>query len=191
MEAVIILLLVALDQWTKGLAERLIGEAGRVTVIPHFFELRLTYNSGAAWSFLSDRSWGIIFLSLISIIIMVSLLYVLKHTTGKRLRLILILIVSGSAGNLIDRLRIGAVADFLSFTFGDYVFPTFNVADSLITIGTVLLILFIIFDRTFLEGFLILKPVCRNRKSTEIEEEKSTEDHTEDDESYTAESEDS
>jgi lipoprotein signal peptidase len=48
METVIILILVALDQWTKGLAERLIGETGHVTVIPHFFELRLTYNKGAA-----------------------------------------------------------------------------------------------------------------------------------------------
>jgi len=68
---------------------------------------------------------------------------------GKRARFVLMLVISGSVGNLIDRLRVGAVADFLSFTFGDYAFPTFNVADSLITVGTVLLVLFIIFDRSF------------------------------------------
>lgn len=73
------------------------------------------------------------------------------------MRLVLSLIISGSIGNLIDRLRVGAVADFLSFTFGDYVFPTFNVADSLITVGTVLLIIFAIFDRKFLDGFSVLK----------------------------------
>lgn len=167
METVIILILVALDQWTKGLAERLIGETGHVTIIPHFFELHLTYNKGAAWSFLSDKSWGLVFLTIISIVIIISLVYVLKFTSGKRARFVLMLIVSGSAGNLIDRLRIGAVADFLSFTFGDYAFPTFNVADSLITVGIALLVLFAIFDRTFLEGFLNMKPVAWRHKSVE------------------------
>ena len=169
METVIILILVALDQWTKGLAERLIGETGRVSVIPHFFELRLTYNKGAAWSFLSDHSWGVVFLSIVSICIIVSLLYILKHTTGKRARCVLMLIISGSAGNLIDRLRVGAVADFLSFTFGDYAFPTFNVADSLITVGTVLLVIFIIFDRSFLNAFLDNKKLGRWHKHVEGE----------------------
>ncbi len=164
MEAIIILLLIALDQWTKGLAERLIGPTGHVSVIPNFFELRLTYNKGAAWSFLSDKSWGLVFLCIISLFITVALLYVLKHTTGKRARLVLTLIISGSAANLIDRLRMGAVADFFSFTFGDYVFPTFNVADSLITIGTALLIVFILFDRTFLDGILVLRPTKQRRR---------------------------
>lgn len=167
MEAIIILLLIAFDQWTKGLAERLIGRTGHVTVIPNFFELRLTYNKGAAWSFLSDKSWGLVFLCIISLLITVALLYVLKHTTGKRLRFVLILIISGSAGNLIDRLRVGAVADFFSFTFGDYVFPTFNVADSFITVGTALLIIFIIFDRTFLDGLLSLRPARRSHMGDE------------------------
>ncbi len=153
MATIIIIILIALDQWSKGLAERLIGPSGHITVIPRFFELRLSYNKGAAWSFLSDKSWGIILLCLISSIITMVLLYVLKNTTGKRMRLVLILLVSGSAGNLIDRLRMGAVADFFSFTFGQYVFPTFNVADSLITVGTALLIIFVIFDRKFLDGF--------------------------------------
>ena len=49
--------------------------------------------------------------------------------------MVLILLISGSAGNLIARLRLGAVTDFLSFTFGSYAFPTFNLADAMITIG--------------------------------------------------------
>ena len=181
METVIILILVALDQWTKGLAERLIGETGRVSVIPHFFELRLTYNKGAAWSFLSDHSWGIVFLSIVSIFVIVSLLYVLKHTTGKRARFVLMLVISGSVGNLIDRLRVGAVADFLSFTFGDYAFPTFNVADSLITVGTVLLVLFIIFDRSFLNAFLDNNLFGRRRKNIEGNKSERSNDQSEHD----------
>jgi len=152
-----------------------------VSVIPHFFELRLTYNKGAAWSFLSDHSWGIVFLSIVSIFVIVSLLYVLKHTTGKRARFVLMLIISGSVGNLIDRLRIGAVADFLSFTFGDYAFPTFNVADSLITVGTVLLVLFIIFDRSFLNAFHDNNLFGRRRKNIEGNKSERSNDQSEHD----------
>jgi len=103
MDAMIIIFLITLDQWTKGLAERLIPRSGYVTVIPQFFELRVTYNKGAAWSFLADKPWGIILLCLVSAVITAFLLNLLRKATGKRMRLVLILLIAGSAGNLIDR----------------------------------------------------------------------------------------
>ncbi|MGI6157702.1 MAG: signal peptidase II [Saccharofermentanales bacterium] len=150
METLIIVVLMILDQWTKGMAERHIGAGPAVEVIPGFFHLECTYNPGAAWSFLADKSWGIWLLSIISTVVMIALILCLRRARGPKAKTVLIMLIAGSGGNLIDRLRFGAVADFLAFTFGDYAFPTFNVADSLITIGAVLLIIFLIFDHHFI-----------------------------------------
>ena len=162
METLIILLLVILDQFSKGLVERHIGTGGSVPVIKGFFNLICTYNKGAAWSFLAGKSWGIVVLSIISALVMGILMMFLRRVNDKRAKAVLILIIAGSAGNLIDRVRMTAVTDFFSFTFGKYVFPAFNVADSLITIGAILLILFTLFDRRFLDKVF---PVKRRHRS--------------------------
>ncbi len=150
MGTMIIILLILLDQWSKGLAERLIGLGGVFTVIPGFFELTCIHNKGAAWSLFSSQAWGLVFLIVLSSIVLFALLWIMRKAEDPRARAVLILLIAGSAGNLIDRLRMGAVTDFLSFIFGSYVFPTFNLADSLITIGAILLIFFSIKDREFL-----------------------------------------
>ena len=150
MEMMIIMILILIDQWTKGLAERLIGGGKAATVIPGFFELRYLANKGAAWSIFSSQNWGLAFLVILSSIVLFALLWFLRKAGGMRAKMVLILLISGSAGNLIGRLRLGAVTDFLSFTFGSYAFPTFNLADAMITIGTGLLIIFVLLDRHFL-----------------------------------------
>ncbi len=152
METLIILVLIALDQLTKGLAERLIGPGNSVTVIPGFFSLTCSYNTGAAWGLLSNKTWGIIVLSLVSFLVMAFLIHRLRFATGWKARTVLVMLIAGSAGNLIDRVRIGAVADFLSFTFGSYHFPSFNLADSLITVGAFLLVVFTIQNLPFLNN---------------------------------------
>ena len=149
MEAIIILILILADQWTKGLSERLIGPGGSVTVIPGFFDLSCIYNKGAAWSIFSNRTWGLVLLIILSSIVLFALLWFMRKAEDLRAKSVLILLVAGSAGNLIDRLRLGAVTDFLSFTFGSYAFPTFNLADAMITIGVFLLIFFSLRDRHF------------------------------------------
>lgn len=150
MEAMIIFVLILIDQWTKGLAEQLIGGGKPVTVIAGFFELSCITNKGAAWSLFSNHHWGLALLILLSSIVLFALLWYLKKAGDLRARTVMVLLIAGSAGNLIDRLRMGAVTDFLSFTFGSYAFPTFNLADAMITIGAGLLVLFSLMDRRFL-----------------------------------------
>lgn len=150
MEAIMVIFLILLDQWSKGLAERLIGTGQSLTVIPSFFDLTCLYNRGAAWSIFSDQTWGLLVLILVSTLVLFTLLWVLRKAEDLRAKIVLVLIIAGSGGNLIDRLRLGAVTDFLSFTFGTYIFPAFNLADAMITIGAALLIFFSIKDRTFL-----------------------------------------
>ncbi len=150
METMIIIILIMIDQWTKGLAERLVGSGKPVTVIAGFFEISCIANKGAAWSLFSSHNWGLVFLIILSSIVLLALLWFLRKAGDLRAKAVLILLIAGSAGNLIDRLRAGAVTDFLSFTFGTYAFPTFNLADAMITIGTGLLILFSLMDRHFL-----------------------------------------
>jgi signal peptidase II len=159
MEAIIVIILILADQWTKGLAERLIGPGGVVTVIPGFFELTCLANKGAAWSLFSSESWGLALLSFLSSAVLFALLWFLRKAEDLRAKTVLVLLIAGSAGNLIDRLRAGAVTDFLTFIFGTYHFPTFNLADSMITIGAGLLILFTILDREFLNYPFGVKPV--------------------------------
>lgn len=146
----IIIVLILIDQWTKGLAERLVGTGKPVSVIAGFFEISCIANKGAAWSLFSSHNWGLVFLIILSSIVLFALIWFLRKSGDMRAKSVLILLISGSAGNLIDRLRAGAVTDFLSFTFGTYAFPTFNMADAMITIGTGLLILFSLMDRHFL-----------------------------------------
>ena len=151
MGAMIVIVFILLDQWSKGLAERLIGTGGSLPVIPGFFDLICIHNKGAAWSLFSNQDWGLIFLIVLSTIVLFALLWILKNAEDRKAQAVLVLLIAGSAGNLIDRLRLGAVTDFLSFTFGSYVFPTFNLADSMITIGALLLIFFSIRDHDFLK----------------------------------------
>jgi len=146
----IIIVLIIVDQWTKGLAERLIGNGKPFTVIEGFFQINCIANRGAAWSIFSNHDWGLVLLIVLSTLVMLALLWLIKRAGDTRAKAVLILLIAGSAGNLIDRLRQGAVTDFLSFSFGSYTFPTFNVADAMITVGTGLLILFALLDRQFL-----------------------------------------
>ena len=141
---IIIILLSAAAQLIKALVRTNLTAADRVTVIDGFFSIIYRENRGAAWSFLAGPEWGIYILSGLSLImpVVLVLLLVRVHHTG--LRVCLTLIISGSIGNLIDRVRLGAVTDYLDFHFGSYVFPTFNLADSLIVGGTALLCLLLL-----------------------------------------------
>lgn len=157
MAAIMVTILITLDQLTKGLIERLLSGGESLTVIPGFFQIKMSLNTGAAWGFLSDMSWGIHVLSLLSLIMSLLLIYWLKGTEDKKGRIVLSLILAGSLGNLIDRVRIGAVTDFLMFNFGSWYFPSFNVADMCITIGAGLLILFALIDKNFLNSIFRLE----------------------------------
>ena len=143
----IIAALAVADQLIKSLVIRhLPGDTYKV-VIDSFFYLVNRRNTGAAWSFLADQSWGIIVLSILSAIASLVLVVLTLAIRKKRYQAVLSLMAAGAIGNMIDRVRDGGVLDYLDFHFGSYVFPTFNLADICLVVGTILLSLFVLFDK--------------------------------------------
>jgi signal peptidase II len=134
-------IILALDLATKYWVESTMVY-GQQIPITSFFNLILTYNAGAAFSFLSDASgWQRWFLSSIALIASIVIIFLLrKYTDIKLFCLALSLVLGGALGNLWDRITLGHVVDFLDFYIGSYHWPAFNVADSAIFIGAVLLI---------------------------------------------------
>ena len=135
-------LVIVLDQWSKlAILQRFqYGEALRIT---DFFDLVLVYNPGAAFSFLADHSgWQRWFFVTLAFVISGWLLYLLwQHRREIIQPLAFACIVGGAMGNVIDRMRLGAVVDFLYFHAGQYGWPAFNLADSAICLGVGLMIL--------------------------------------------------
>ncbi len=136
-------LVVILDQATKAVVLSRFAEGEQLPVIAGFFDLTLWYNRGAAFSFLAGHDgwqrWFFVGIALLASAFITFLLIRYRHqalfATG------LSLVLGGAIGNLIDRLRLGKVVDFLLFYQGSWSFPAFNVADSAITVGAALLIL--------------------------------------------------
>ncbi len=132
---------IALDLFTKHLVQSALAY-GEHIVITSFFNLVLTYNAGAAFSFLSDASgWQRWFFSGIAASASVLIVYLLrKHAAEKLFCISLSLVLGGALGNLWDRITLGHVVDFLDFHISGYHWPAFNVADSAIFVGAMLLI---------------------------------------------------
>lgn len=134
--------IVAADQFTKWLILARLRLGERIPVIDGAFDLVLAFNSGAAFSFLSDASgWQRYLFVGLALAVSVALVLFLRRAGSAQLHLGLALILGGAIGNVIDRLRIGQVVDFLLVYHRGWSWPAFNVADSAITIGAGLLIL--------------------------------------------------
>ena len=136
------LVVVLLDQLTKIAVERAF-EPGDVRPLTGFFNMILTYNKGAAFSFLASASgWQHVFLTTIGLAASAFILYLLaRHGHQRLFACALALILGGAIGNLIDRIFYGHVIDFLDFHLKGWHWPAFNLADSAIVGGAGLLIL--------------------------------------------------
>lgn len=131
-----------LDQGTKWLASTQLDFHQLTPVMP-YFDWYLAHNEGAAFSFLADQGgWQRWFLATLTIVITIVLVVWLKKLEPhqKYTGIALSLIIGGAIGNLIDRVGLGYVVDFIQIWLGTYPWPTFNVADMAISIGAVLLI---------------------------------------------------
>ncbi len=139
---IIAFVILILDLATKFWVESTMVFGQRIPVTS-FFNLVLTYNSGAAFSFLSEQSgWQRWFLSGIAALASIFIIYLLnKHKDEKLFCVSLSFILGGAIGNLYDRITLGHVVDFLDFYVGGYHWPAFNIADSAIFIGAALLII--------------------------------------------------
>jgi signal peptidase II len=141
-----------MDQVTKYLINSRIEMGGSVAVVPDFFDIVHYTNSGAAFGMLSGTSpaWRTPFFYAVSVLALIAIIvYIVKMGEGERIMpTALSLVIGGIFGNGIDRIRFGAVTDFLSlhiadkklFSF-DLVWPAFNVADSAITVAMFLIII--------------------------------------------------
>ena len=133
------------DQVTKAMVIRRIPEHSLVPVIPGFFNLTSSKNSGAVFGMFNDSTvwWKTPLLVAVSLALLVTVLWLVARTqilhgaTGVGLALVL----GGAVANLFDRIRAGEVEDFLDFYFRTYHWATFNLADSAIVVGTGLIIL--------------------------------------------------
>ena len=134
-------LVVVLDQLAKYWISASFGY-GEARAVTGFFNLVLTYNKGAAFSFLAAASgWQRGFFIGIALVAMVVIGVLLaRHAGDKLFCLSLALILGGAIGNVLDRIALGYVVDFLDFHIGGWHWPAFNLADSAITAGAVLLI---------------------------------------------------
>jgi signal peptidase II len=115
-----------------------------VSVIPGFFSLKFAENKGAAFSFLSNGNEMLRFLFLILVpfgVVAYILYYVFRKELSFRLSLALGLICGGALGNLYDRILSGKVVDFFDFYFKAYHYPTFNVADVCVFLGTLIVLI--------------------------------------------------
>ena len=136
-------IVVILDQITKYIALAQLSGRPPIEILP-FFNFVLVFNSGAAFGFLNDADgWqNLFFIALASIVSIVFLVMIARLKPSElQLAVAFSLVLGGAVGNLIDRFVNGHVIDFLDFYYGGWHFPTFNAADSAITIGAVLLIL--------------------------------------------------
>jgi signal peptidase II len=135
---------IVLDQITKAVITEKLFMYGSYKVIDGFFSLVYVMNPGAAFGFLAGAPEIFRYLFFISVTVLAILLiiyYISKSKSQDVLMVIsLTLIFGGAVGNLIDRIRFGAVVDFLDFYIGTWHWPAFNVAGSAISIGAVLMI---------------------------------------------------
>lgn len=132
-----------LDQASKLYIHRTMELYQSIPVVDGLFNIFYIRNKGAAFSFLSQASWRLPFFIAVSLIASLVILVAYRRLRDdQRLaRLSLAMIFSGAVGNLIDRVRLGEVIDFLDLYWGNHHWPAFNVADSLICVGVALLAL--------------------------------------------------
>jgi signal peptidase II len=130
------------DQVTKYLALQHLRNA-EIPLAP-FLKFSLAFNTGAAFSFLSDAGgWQNLFFVAVAFVVSIVILFMVRRlgASDTQVAVGLMLVLGGAAGNVIDRLRFGYVVDFIDVYYRSWHWPTFNVADSAITIGAVLLVM--------------------------------------------------
>lgn len=145
MPYLVIIMVVVLDQATKAWIVKSFTLFESREIIPGLFNLTYLTNSGAAFGFLNGHYglWRQVFFVATAVIALVVMIVALRRLRGQgwAASWAVALIAGGAAGNLIDRLRQGAVVDFLDFYYHGHHWPAFNLADSAITIGVTILIL--------------------------------------------------
>jgi len=143
--------IIVLDQIVKAVIKQVIPLHQSITVIPGFFDLSHIQNPGGAFGLLSDQSPVIrvvVFIILSSVAVgMVFYLYCKTDESLPFLSIGFAMMMGGAVGNLIDRIRFGRVVDFLDFYIGSLHWPSFNVADSAVTVGIAIFLFHLLLNK--------------------------------------------
>ena len=139
---IIAIVTTCLDQYSKDyiFAMLLDKDANQMEVLP-FFNLVIVHNFGVSFGMFNDIPYGHLILSVVALVITIMLLIWMWRAQKFYLEVALGLIIGGAIGNIIDRVRFGAVADFLDFHAGAYHWPAFNLADSAVFVGVAMILL--------------------------------------------------
>ena len=151
---IIAALLIAVDQMVKNWASEVLVK-GEIPVIENVLYFKYVENTGVAFSMFEDNRWLLVAVTAVMLIVVLAF-FLSGKVTGKLELLSLSLIMSGGIGNLIDRISLGYVVDFIEFLFVD--FYVFNFADCLITVGAFLIIGYEIYD------------IIKDRKKKKVEQ---------------------
>ena len=138
------LFLVILDQITKALVIFFFELYESIVILP-FFNITFVVNYGFAFGLFNNPSLNQILVSIVILIIILYFLYLLMKTQDKIFQFTLVIILAGAIGNFIDRIYRGFVVDFIDIYIGKFHWPAFNIADSCITVGFVIMMINILF----------------------------------------------
>ncbi|MBP5467143.1 MAG: signal peptidase II [Clostridia bacterium] len=147
----LLIILILVDQIVKTYFKNEHDNNGfnSLCVIQGFFYFTYTFNTGAAFSFLSDKPWAQTFFAALTVVALIVFyviyLYCIKKNKTLFLKLSLIFIIAGTLGNFIDRIYYKGVVDFLSFIFFGKNFAIFNIADAYMTVGVIMLFISVFF----------------------------------------------
>ena len=144
---VIIITTIFIDQITKYIAFLRLRENSPINIIDGFLQFSFVENYGAAWGILQDKR--LFFIILTALVVLVLASYIKLNKKLNKLTVTAIsLVIGGAMGNLIDRIKMGYVIDFIDVDFGNlYDFPVFNFADSFIVVGTFLMAYLLLTDK--------------------------------------------
>ncbi|WP_409294445.1 signal peptidase II [Peribacillus sp. SCS-26] len=142
---IVALFVIALDQFTKWLIVKNLELGESIEVISQFFYITSHRNRGAAWGVLQGQMW---FFYIITLVVVAGLIYyIVKHAKNNvLLGVSLGLMLGGAVGNFIDRIWRKEVVDFIHVYIVDYSFPVFNIADSALCIGVIMLIIYMLIE---------------------------------------------
>jgi len=135
------LIVIIADQITKIYFINLLTNPNQIIEVTSFFNLTMVWNTGVSFGLFADNTeLGRWLLVVVAIIIVIGLCFWLLKIQDKYIAMAMGFIIGGALGNVIDRARLGAVADFLDFHIGNNHWPAFNLADSMIFIGVMILL---------------------------------------------------
>ena len=134
-----------LDQFTKAYILKTMSVGDSYSVIPGFLNITSHRNTGAAWGILSGKM-GFFFLVTIIVLGLLTYFYIKEARGHFWMQMAISLLFAGALGNFIDRMKNGEVVDFIDTYIFGYDFPIFNVADSSLTVGVILILILLLFD---------------------------------------------